>query len=458
MKTQTFVKRTRIDAPAQEVFAWHTRPGAFERLSPPWEDARVIERTGGIMDGDRVVLAARIGPFPVRWVVEHRDYQEGVQFRDVQMTGPFARWEHTHRVEALGRNACYLEDQIDYALPLGCFGELLGGGVVRGKLQRLFDYRHRTTMEDIAAHGRNKGGVPMKILMTGSSGLMGSALVPLLTTGGHRVTRLVRSPPRSGEPSVLWDPTEGKLDPRGLEGFYAVIHLAGENIASRWTPEKKALIRDSRVRGTHLLCEALTRLAMPPKVLVCASAIGYYGDRGEEILTEESVPGSNFLAHVCQAWEAAAKPAAKHGIRVAHLRFGMVLSPAGGALANMLPPFRMGLGGTLGSGRQYMSWITLDDAIGVILHTLTTETLSGPVNVVAPRAVTNQEFTKTLGQVLSRPTLLPMPAFAARLMFGEMADELLLASARVEPGGLSASHYAFRFPELKEALRHLLGV
>ena len=297
----------------------------------------------------------------------------------------------------------------------------------------------------------------MHILITGSSGLIGSALVPFLATGGHQVTRLVRSQPRGQEMAMRWDPEAGILDAKSLEGVDAVVHLAGENIAERWSPEKKTRIHDSRVKGTRLLSDTLARLERSPKVLVCASAIGYYGDRGEEVLTEINPAGRGFLAEVCQAWEEAAEPARQKGIRVVSLRFGMVLSSAGGALAKMLPPFRLGLGGALGSGRQYVSWIAIDDAVGAIQHALTTETLQGPANTVAPQAVTNQEFTKVLGKVLGRPTVLPMPAFAARLMFGEMADELLLASARVEPAKLLSTGYAFRYPDLEAALRHVLG-
>jgi uncharacterized protein (TIGR01777 family) len=296
----------------------------------------------------------------------------------------------------------------------------------------------------------------MYILVTGASGLIGSALVSSLTAAGHDVIRLVRSQPKPGEKAAHWDPMAGSIDVSGLQGVEAVVHLAGENIAERWTAAKKARIRDSRVKGTQVLCEALTALTPLPKVLVSASAVGYYGDRGAEVLTEDSPAGAGFLAEVCRAWEAATEPAQQGGIRVVRSRFGVVLSAAGGALAKMLPPFRMGLGGVLGSGRQYMSWIALDDAVAAIHHAIVTDGLQGPTNAVAPHAVTNQEFTKILGKVLGRPTVLPMPAFAARLMFGEMADELLLASTRVQPAKLQASAYTFRYPELERALRHVL--
>jgi uncharacterized protein len=298
----------------------------------------------------------------------------------------------------------------------------------------------------------------MHVLVSGASGFMGSALVPTLIAGGHTVTRLVRSTPRPGQAEIPWNPVARSIGTPALEGLDAVVHLAGDNIASgRWTAAKKASIRNSRVQGTTVLCEALAQLVKPPKVLLSASAFGYYGDRGETILREESPPGTGFLAEVCQAWEAATAPAAQRGIRVVHLRFGMVLSPAGGALAKMLTPFRLGLGGVIGTGKQYMSWIVLDDVLGAIHHALNTETLQGPVNVVAPSAVTNREFTTTLGKVLRRPTWLSLPAFAVRLMFGEMGDALLLASTRVAPARLVASGYTFQYPELEQALQHLLG-
>jgi NAD dependent epimerase/dehydratase family enzyme len=278
----------------------------------------------------------------------------------------------------------------------------------------------------------------MKVLVTGSTGLIGSALVRDLAGEGHIVTRLLRSSSGTKEDAVLWNPEKGTVDCNGLTGHDAVVHLAGENIAgSSWTPKRKALIRDSRVKGTVLLCESLSRLARPPGTLVCASAVGYYGDRGNEMLKEDSPPGKGFLAEICREWEEATGEIARTGVRVVNLRIGMVLSAEGGALAKMLPAFRAGA--------------------GVIRHALATNSLEGPVNAVAPHPVTNREFTKLLGRILWRPTIAAMPAFAARLLFGEMADELLLASTRVAPAELIASEYRFRFPEAEGALRYLLG-
>ncbi len=301
----------------------------------------------------------------------------------------------------------------------------------------------------------------MHVLITGSSGLIGSALVPLLTAAGHQVTRLVRAvPPPHAEPWVRWDPAAGTIDMDGLErgGADAVVHLAGENLAAgRWTPARKARIRDSRVLSTRLLSEALTKLTRPPRVLVCASGIGYYGDRGAEMLTEDSPPGTGFLADVCRQWEAAAERAKQRGIRIVHVRTGIALTPAGGALAKMLLPFQLGLGGTFGTGSQYMSWIAFDDLLGAYVYALTTDALSGPVNAAAPNPATNLEFTQTLGRVLSRPALLAIPGFVLRLVVGELADEGLLSSQRVTPALLLASGYQFRYPELEGALRHVLG-
>jgi uncharacterized protein (TIGR01777 family) len=301
-------------------------------------------------------------------------------------------------------------------------------------------------------------GDEMNVLVSGSTGLVGSALVRELSGRGHDVIRLVRpSPEGEDNGEARWDPESGIVSLGKGGGMDAVVHLAGESIAEgAWTPERKATIRDSRVKGTRLLCESLLRLERPPETLLCASATGYYGGRGDEVLREESPPGEGFLAGVCREWEEATGEAARRGVRVVNLRIGMVLSAEGGALARMLPAFRAGAGGRIGSGKQYISWIALSDLVGVILYALVTDSLAGPVNAVAPGSVTNREFTKVLGRVLGRPTVALLPAFAARLLFGEMADELLLASARVEPAKLVASGYRFRYPELEGAMRHVL--
>ena len=295
----------------------------------------------------------------------------------------------------------------------------------------------------------------MKILASGMSGLVGGALLPALARDGNEVVRLVRqSSGSSGE--IQLDPAQ-PITPEKVSGFDAVIHLAGETIFGRWTESKKAKIRDSRILGTRYLAEALAASSRKPAVMICASAIGYYGDRGAETLTESSAPGNNFLAGVCQAWEAAAQIASKAGIRVVSVRFGVILSPNGGALKEMLTPFKLGVGGRLGSGRQYMSWISITDVVNAIQHVMTTESLRGPVNFVSPQPVTNSDFTRTLAGVLHRPAILPMPAFAVKAVFGEMGDELLLASARVIPSKLEGTNYSFRHGELGAALKSMLS-
>jgi uncharacterized protein (TIGR01777 family) len=296
----------------------------------------------------------------------------------------------------------------------------------------------------------------MKILISGSHGLVGTALIKSLESEGHEVFSLVRYAPRS-HAEVEWSPDRYSIALAMIEGFDAVVNLAGESIAEgRWTDDKKRRIRESRVKGTKLLGDALANLTKPPRTFICASAIGYYGNRGDEILTETSAPGDDFLAEVCVEWEKATALATQKGIRVVNARFGVILDKNGGALAKMLPPFRMGVGGKVGSGKQWMSWIALDDVVGGIKFALANDSLKGPVNFVAPAPVPNAEFTKTLGKVLSRPTLFPIPAFGVRLMFGEMGDALLLSSQRVEPARLISEGYQFQYSPLEVALPNVL--
>jgi uncharacterized protein (TIGR01777 family) len=297
----------------------------------------------------------------------------------------------------------------------------------------------------------------MIIAVTGSSGMVGSRLVSALESRGDLVRRLVRHEVQDAEREIAWNPDAGQIDAAELNGVDAVVHLAGENIAGRrWSDDFKRRILESRTKGTRLLAETLAGLEMKPSVLVSASAIGYYGSRGDEEVDELAPSGNGFLAEVCREWEAATEPAHDAEIRVVKLRIGPVLSSDGGALAKMLPPFKMGLGGVIGSGRQYFSWITLDDLVGAIQFALDNGNIVGPVNAVTPHPVTNREFTKTLGRVLGRPTIFPMPAFAARLAFGEMADEMLIGGVRVAPHELIKTEFPFAYPELEPALQHLI--
>jgi uncharacterized protein (TIGR01777 family) len=294
----------------------------------------------------------------------------------------------------------------------------------------------------------------MRILISGASGPIGAALVPTLKTNGWAVVCLVRGS-ATGADQIRWDPAQ-PLSPELVSGFDAVVHLAGETIVGRWTDAKKRRILDSRKQGTGHLAEAVAKASQRPKVFISASAVGYYGDRGDEVLREDSGSGAGFAAEICRQWEASARPAAQAGIRTVQMRFGLVISGVGGALPKMLPPFRMGLGGRLGSGRQWWSWVSVDDVAGAILQVLSHEKLEGAVNTVAPSPVTNAEFTKTLASVIKRPAIFPMPAPVVRVIFGEMGRELFLYSQRVEPVKLVASGYQFRHPDLREALEAIL--
>ncbi|MBA3496157.1 MAG: TIGR01777 family protein [Gemmatimonadales bacterium] len=458
MPSGSMVERSsRLPFSAESVFAWHERPGAFERLTPPWERAEVLQRTGGLEDGGRVVM--RVGaPVGFRWVARHLDYKRDRQFADEQVEGPFARWRHLHQFEADGPGACVMTDRIEYALPFGAAGAAGEPLLIRPRLERMLGYRHELLRRDLEAHAQYADRPRLRIAVTGASGLIGRALVSFLTSGGHTVVPLVRQRARANEAG--WNYERGWVERDKLEGLDAVVHLAGENVGARWTPERRRRIRESRAIGTRFLAETLAWLDRPPRVLISASAVGIYGNRGDETLTETSPTSdapSDFLTAVGRDWEAATEPARAAGIRTVLTRFGIVLTPAGGALGRMLPPFRLGLGGPLGNGRQYMSWIAIDDLVGAVHHALMTDSLSGAVNLTAPHPATAGQLATTLGRVLGRPAAIPVPAPALRLAFGEMADVALLSSARVLPARLQETGYAFRYPTLEAALRFLLG-
>ncbi len=450
-----FLYRSRLPYSAETVFAWHMRPGALERLTPPWAGVRIVGREGEIERGGRVSLVVKQGPAEFKWVVEHSGFEEGRLFQDRQISGPFEEWCHSHRFIPTEDGGCVMEDHIDWVPPLGAAGRLLAEGLVRRELGRGFAFRHARLRHDLDLHARYAEGGPLSFAVTGSSGLIGSTLVNLLKTGGHEVVRLSRR--RSGK-GAYWDPDRGVIETEALEGVHGVIHLAGEPIFGlRWTEEKKAKIMESRRKGTELISRTLARLPRGPTVLVSASGIGFYGDRGTTLMTEESPPGKGFMAGVARAWEEATEPARRAGIRVVTLRSGMVLTPKGGALGTMLLPFKVGIGGRLGTGRQYWSWIDLDDEVGLIYHALSTGSVKGPLNATAPHPVPNSTFTDTVGRVLGRPTLVPVPALGVKALFGEMGRELLLNGARVVPRKAEETGFEFRYPTLEESLRFQLG-
>ena len=470
---QRYVATSELPVSVETAFAYHERPGCLDRLIPPWQSVEVVRSDGSLQPGSRVTLKTKIAGIPVRWEARHTVYEPPHRFADVQDSGPFAAWHHEHRFEPIDERAseeraseeragerlasdgqrCRLTDEISYRVPGGAIGQKLGGGKARREIETMFAYRHRVTADDLTLAADHPVR-PMTVAVSGSHGLVGSSLSQLLTLLGHRVIPIVRRQQAGDDAIAIWgDPSEAEK----LNGVDAVIHLAGKSIAGgRWNEATKREIRDSRVDITRQLCERIASLSNPPSTLICASATGYYGDRGDETLEETSSPGDDFLADVAQQWEAACDPARQASLRVVHSRFGIVVSPNGGALQKMLLPAKC-LGGKLGSGRQYWSWIALDDVLGGLVHALCTPDLSGPVNFVSPDPMTNAEFTKVLGRVIGRPPLFPAPAAALRLALGEMADALLLSSTRVRPTRLVDSGYRFRFTDLEELLRYQLG-
>jgi uncharacterized protein len=456
MSTEEFLFSSSFKASAEDLFRWHERPGAFARLNPPWDPVKLLAEHSGIKNGCQVKIGIPLGPLTVPWTLEHQGYDEGIRFQDKQLSGPFHSWLHTHTFTPSGENESILEEHIQYKLPLGSLGKICGSSFTRSKLEQLFRYRHRLTKSDITTH-LNLSQKPLSIALSGGSGMVGSALKPFLTTGGHCVRQIVRGDAVS-EGSISWSPYEETIDLEQLEGLNAVVHLSGENIASGpWTEGKKKRIRESRIQTTRFLCESLAKLAAPPQVLICASAVGIYGDRGEEGLSEDSGKGEGFLADVCQEWEAATEAARRAGIRVVNLRIGIVISASGGALQKMLLPFQFGLGGTLGSGEHFMSWIALHDLLRLILFSITSEKLEGPVNACSPSPLKNKEFTKTLGKVLHRPTIIPVPRYALKTFLPTLAEEALLASQRALPTKALKEGFSFEFNGLEDALRFTLG-
>jgi uncharacterized protein (TIGR01777 family) len=440
-----------VDAPIYEVFDWHTRPGAITRLSPPWQPVRVVAEADSLQSG-----RAELGlPGGLRWVADHQpdSYDPPRRFVDTIGTEGLAslpvrlavRWRHTHDFEELSGERTRVTDRVATPVPARA-------------LRAMFGYRHRQLADDIGVHrhAAAQGLAPATVAVTGSSGLVGSQLTAFLSTGGHRVIRLVRHAATKSD-ERQWNPDDP--DPGLLAGVDAVIHLAGASIAGRFTEEHRAAIRDSRIGPTRRLAELIAKSADGPKVLISASAVGYYGyDRREETLTEDSERGDGFLADVVAEWENATAPAEQAGVRVVRVRTGIVQSPGGGTLRLLRPLFAAGLGGRVGNGQQWLSWIGIDDLVDVYHRGLWDADLSGAVNAVAAAPVRNVDYTRTLAHVLRRPALLPVPPLGPRLLLGEQgARELACASQRVLPARLQQADHRFRRPDLEQTLRHLLG-
>ena len=463
-----FVAKCEVKAPLEALFSYHARPGALDRLLPPWQKVEIAKRGSSIDVGTEVILS--LGTpfgFPIHWHAKHTRLQPPYLFEDIQTKGPMKSWMHQHRFEATSDGGSCMIDSIDFRLPLGSLGNFLGGRYFQNELARMFRYRHETTRSDVELFQKFPSH-SLRIGVSGANGFVGSNLVALLSVAGHQVIKLTRNKVASASKGTRsqsseyleWSPPDGLTNPKDAEGLDAVIHLAGKGIGDhRWSQGVKQEIRNSRVNATENLAKQLSQLDAPPKVFIACSAIGYYGNRGDERLDEQSPRGEGFLADVCEDWEKATESLSQSGkTRVAHTRLGIVLAPRQGALAKLLGPVAFGLGGKMGSGNQFWSWISIADCIGAIYHLLMDERALGPFNLVSPAPVRNEDFIRTIARILHRPAFLPAPQFALELILGEMAKPLLFDSCRVYPVKLEHLGYSFRHPSLESAVRYLLGL
>ena len=454
----TYTRSSTLDGSIEDVARWHFQSSALLRLVPAWAGVEVLELPPRLEDGAIVTLRVPVPPVGrKRWVSRIEDVHPGVSFVDDQVSGPFRMWRHEHRLSKDDSGLCRLTDSLEFTLPHPPPLSTIGERVVERALVKTFSWRHRRTGQDVARL-RETGWVRRKVLLSGASGLVGASLRTLLEVAGCDVVRLVRRRPDSEKGEFFWDPARGEIDPQAFEGVEAVVNLSGAGIADkRWTDERKALIRSSRVDSTALLAHSIAALSGQKPAFICASATGLYGNRPDGRCTERDAPGDSFLARTCVDWESAAEPARAAGARVANLRIGVVVAYAGGAVAKLRRPVSLGVAGPVGSGRQGMSWIALDDLVGVIAHAIVDDRYSGPINCVAPEVVDNRGFMKAMGRVMRRPTIAPLPACAARAMFGQMGEEALLQGAFAVPEKLEALGFRFDFPELEDALRFELG-
>lgn len=450
MQKHHFHYESELPFSSDDVFSWHLREGALDRLVPPWINARVVARGSPRQVGSKTILRFGFGPFHTDWVAEHTHFIPGKEFADKERKGPFRFWHHTHKVEDLPSGSM-LRDDIEYALPF-----FLSNVQIKQQLHRQFAWRHKRVRCDLTAFERYEK-TPKKILISGSHGLVGSSLYAFLSAAGHEAWHLQRGPSNAANKIIGWDPLHDGKCGKEFEGFDAIVHLAGENIGvKRWSVKQKEKIFRSRCRDTWFLTHILSRLKHPPKVFLSASAVGIYGDRDSEILTEDSSHGNDFLADLCVHWEKASEIVREVGIRRCVLRFGYVLSPKGGMLRSMIPIFRLGIGGRLGSGKQIMPWVALDDVVYAIYHCMMKDEIEGAVNVVAPSPVKQIEFARTLAKALSSTAFARVPAWLLKWVLGEKADALILRSANVQPVKLLKSGFTFCYDDLKSFFKESL--
>jgi uncharacterized protein len=443
----TFTFESEMPASVAALWKWHEQPGAFARLNPPFDPAELVSRKGGLEVGAETVVKIALGPKKIEWVARHTACEKEKLFVDEQISGPFSKWIHRHHFIFKTSHTSVLRDEIEFELPMGALGEFFAKGAIEAKLKALFRYRHVITKLDLQ---RQKvcESKPLVFAITGASGMIGSALIPFLSAMGHEA----RAVKRNGK----------SIDVSAFHMADVVVNLAGAGVADeRWTPERKQLLRESRIEFTRSVVEAMKKT--PPKVLIQGSAIGIYGDAGDTVLSEDSAlpprgeNGAAFLSALCQDWELEGQRATEFGTRVVQMRIGLVQSAAGGALGKMLPIFKAGAGGPIGNGRHWQSWISMEDILGIILFAATHEKVSGPINAVGPKALTSADYAKELGRVLHRPSFTPAPAFALKMMFGEMAQGAILASQHVVPKRLSELGFPFAHESLGEALTLTLG-
>lgn len=439
-----------------DLYNWHANPGALERLLPPWERTQVIEKHGGLDPGGEITLKMHFGKIPFTFVAHHIKNEPGVMFQDVQHKGPFALWSHCHYFSKTDRGA-RLDDKVEYRLPLHRILPKRVQSFVQKELERTFTHRQKVLTCDLNRH-QKYSQKPLKILISGASGVIGSHLTPFLTTGGHQVWTLVRRQPDAEKNEIYWNPATGEIDSDSFPDLDGIIHLAGEYIGlGRWSEQRKQRVVESRTKGTGLLVETMLKLRHRPKVFLSGSAIGYYGDTGQTVIGESASPGTGFLSHVCKLWEDAAKPAQEAGIRTVLMRMGVGLSCKGGALEKLIAaPF--GYVRRFGDGKQAFSWISMDDLIAAILHCLVTESLSGPVNIVSPNPVTNEDMIATVAELTGRAFLPGVPAGMLKLLYGDMAKEILLAGCRASCQKLQDSGFTFSYPVLKDSMASQLGI